>query len=50
LLANNAGGLVDTRGLTRDVGLKHVQHNHLAPFLLTNLLLLLDRVTGAPAG
>jgi NAD(P)-dependent dehydrogenase (short-subunit alcohol dehydrogenase family) len=43
VLANNAGGLVNTRGLTPDGHERTLQHNHLAPFLLTNLLL--DRLT-----
>jgi NAD(P)-dependent dehydrogenase (short-subunit alcohol dehydrogenase family) len=38
-LANNAGGLVSTRGLSADGFERTFQHNHLAPFLLTNLLL-----------
>jgi len=43
VLANNAGGLVSARGLTTDGHERTLQHNHLAPFLLTNLLL--DRLT-----
>ncbi|MET4704248.1 SDR family NAD(P)-dependent oxidoreductase [Frigoribacterium sp. UYMn621] len=39
VLANNAGGLVGTRGLSADGHERTFQHNHLAPFLLTNLLL-----------
>jgi NAD(P)-dependent dehydrogenase (short-subunit alcohol dehydrogenase family) len=39
VLANNAGGLVSERGLTADGHERTLQHNHLAPFLLTNLLL-----------
>jgi NAD(P)-dependent dehydrogenase (short-subunit alcohol dehydrogenase family) len=39
VLANNAGGLVSTRGLSADGHERTLQHNHLAPFLLTNLLL-----------
>jgi NAD(P)-dependent dehydrogenase (short-subunit alcohol dehydrogenase family) len=39
VLANNAGGLVSTRGLTPDGHERIFQHNHLAPFLLTQLLL-----------
>jgi NAD(P)-dependent dehydrogenase (short-subunit alcohol dehydrogenase family) len=39
VLANNAGGLVSTRALTADGNERGIQHNHLAPFLLTNLLL-----------
>ena len=38
-LANNAGGLTSERGLTADGHERNFQHNHLAPFLLTNLLL-----------
>jgi NAD(P)-dependent dehydrogenase (short-subunit alcohol dehydrogenase family) len=38
-LANNAGGLVGKRGTTADGHERTFQHNHLAPFLLTNLLL-----------
>jgi len=38
VLANNAGGLVGERGLTEDGHERTFQHNHLAPFLLTNLL------------
>jgi NAD(P)-dependent dehydrogenase (short-subunit alcohol dehydrogenase family) len=43
VLANNAGGLVSSRGLTVDGHERTLQHNHLAPFLLTTLLL--DRLT-----
>lgn len=43
VLANNAGGLVGKRGLSVDGYERTFQHNHLAPFLLTNLLL--DRLT-----
>ncbi|CAN5344604.1 SDR family oxidoreductase [soil metagenome] len=39
VLANNAGGLVSKRGLSADGHERTFQHNHLAPFLLTNLLL-----------
>lgn len=39
VLANNAGGLVPTRGVSADGFERTIQHNHLAPFLLTNLLL-----------
>jgi NAD(P)-dependent dehydrogenase (short-subunit alcohol dehydrogenase family) len=38
VLANNAGGLVHSRGLSADGHERTIQHNHLAPFLLTNLL------------
>lgn len=44
VLANNAGGLIHTRGLSEDGHERTLQHNHLAPFLLTNLLL--PRLTG----
>jgi NAD(P)-dependent dehydrogenase (short-subunit alcohol dehydrogenase family) len=39
VLANNAGGLVNVRGRSADGHERTIQHNHLAPFLLTNLLL-----------
>ena len=39
VLANNAGGLVHERGMTADGHERTIQHNHLAPFLLTQLLL-----------
>lgn len=39
VLANNAGGLIHRRGLSVDGHERTLQHNHLAPFLLTNLLL-----------
>jgi NAD(P)-dependent dehydrogenase (short-subunit alcohol dehydrogenase family) len=39
VLANNAGGLIHTRGVSADGHERTIQHNHLAPFLLTNLLL-----------
>ena len=39
VLANNAGGLVPKRGVSADGHERTIQHNHLAPFLLTNLLL-----------
>ncbi|MDO7881478.1 SDR family NAD(P)-dependent oxidoreductase [Salinibacterium soli] len=44
VLANNAGGLLHHRGLSKDGFERTIQHNHLAPFLLTNLLL--PRLTG----
>jgi NAD(P)-dependent dehydrogenase (short-subunit alcohol dehydrogenase family) len=47
VLANNAGGLVGKRGLTADGHERTFQHNHLAPFLLTNLLL--DRLIAGSA-
>ncbi|MCU1412700.1 MAG: short-chain dehydrogenase [Microbacteriaceae bacterium] len=39
VLANNAGGLVAKRATTVDGHERTFQHNHLAPFLLTSLLL-----------
>jgi NAD(P)-dependent dehydrogenase (short-subunit alcohol dehydrogenase family) len=39
VLANNAGGLMGAREVTTDGFEKTLQVNHLAPFLLTNLLL-----------
>lgn len=39
VLANNAGGLIHEKGLSADGFERTIQHNHLAPFLLTNLLL-----------
>ncbi|UFS60023.1 SDR family NAD(P)-dependent oxidoreductase [Subtercola endophyticus] len=39
VLANNAGGLVKKRALTVDGHERTIQSNHLAPFLLTTLLL-----------
>lgn len=39
VLANNAGGLVGKRDVSADGFERTLQHNHLAPFLLTNLLL-----------
>lgn len=39
VLANNAGGLVSKRAITSDGFERTFQSNHLAPFLLTNLLL-----------
>ena len=39
VLANNAGGLVHRRGRSEDGHERTIQHNHLAPFVLTNLLL-----------
>jgi NAD(P)-dependent dehydrogenase (short-subunit alcohol dehydrogenase family) len=47
VLANNAGGLVGRRGTTADGNERTFQHNHLAPFLLTNLLL--QRLTASNA-
>ncbi|MEF2978243.1 SDR family NAD(P)-dependent oxidoreductase [Subtercola sp. YIM 133946] len=50
VLANNAGGLVAKRALTVDGHERTIQSNHLAPFLLTNLLLprLLEGAATAP--
>jgi retinol dehydrogenase 14 len=48
VLINNAGGIFATRELTVDRIERTWAVNHLAPFLLTNLLL--DRLTAAPAG
>jgi NAD(P)-dependent dehydrogenase (short-subunit alcohol dehydrogenase family) len=45
VLANNAGGLVGERALSADGHERTIQHNHLAPFLLTNLLL--DRLVAS---
>ncbi|MHB1235687.1 MAG: SDR family NAD(P)-dependent oxidoreductase, partial [Microbacteriaceae bacterium] len=39
VLANNAGGLISKHALTVDGFERTFQSNHLAPFLLTNLLL-----------
>lgn len=39
VLANNAGGLIHQRGVSADGHERTLQHNHLAPFLLTKLLL-----------
>lgn len=39
VLANNAGGLIHRRGVSADGFERTIQLNHLAPFLLTNLLL-----------
>ncbi len=44
VLANNAGGMADGHTVTVDGFESTVQNNHLAPFLLTNLLL--DRLAG----
>ena len=48
VLLNNAGGVFAKRELTADGIEKTFATNHLAPFLLTNLLL--DLVKAAPAG
>ncbi|GAA4668563.1 SDR family NAD(P)-dependent oxidoreductase [Frondihabitans cladoniiphilus] len=52
VLANNAGGTFRDRTLTRDGYDITFQSNHLAPFLLTNLLLprLLETAGDSPAG
>lgn len=47
VLANNAGGLIHTRGLSADGHERTLQHNHLAPFLLTRLLLPMLESSGA---
>ena len=47
VLANNAGGLISTKGLSADGHERTLQHNHLAPFLLTTLLL--DRLVASEA-
>ena len=47
VLANNAGGLVGERALTEDGHERTFQHNHLAPFLLTTLLM--DRLVASRA-
>ncbi|MDF1479690.1 SDR family NAD(P)-dependent oxidoreductase [Leifsonia sp. H3M29-4] len=39
VLANNAGGMQSARALSVDGYERTLQHNHLAPFLLTNLLM-----------
>lgn len=50
VLANNAGGIVAKRALTVDGHERTIQSNHLAPFLLTNLLLprLVESAADAP--
>ena len=47
VLANNAGGVMGPRLLTVDGNERTVQVNHLAPFLLTTLLM--DRLTASSA-
>ncbi len=47
VLANNAGGVMGPRTMTQDGNEMTVQVNHLAPFLLTNLLM--DRLTTSNA-
>lgn len=47
VLANNAGGLVRRRAITADGFERTLQANHLAPFLLTNLLLPVLARSGA---
>ena len=39
VLANNAGGMQNVRRVSADGHERTLQHNHLAPFLLTNLLM-----------
>lgn len=50
VLANNAGGLVSQRSMTVDGHERTIQSNHLAPFLLTSLLLprLIENAADAP--
>jgi NAD(P)-dependent dehydrogenase (short-subunit alcohol dehydrogenase family) len=50
VLANNAGGLISHRTMTVDGHERTFQSNHLAPFLLTNLLLprLIENAADAP--
>jgi len=48
VLANNAGGIVPRRVLTQDGNELTFQVNHLAGFLLTNLLL--DRLRASAQG
>jgi NAD(P)-dependent dehydrogenase (short-subunit alcohol dehydrogenase family) len=48
VLANNAGGFFTGRNMSADGHEMTFQVNHLAPFLLANLLL--DRLTNAPEG
>jgi retinol dehydrogenase-12 len=48
VLINNAGAIFDRRGLTEDGIEKTFAVNHLAPFLLTNLII--DLVQAAPSG
>ncbi|MCG7210098.1 SDR family NAD(P)-dependent oxidoreductase [Streptomyces arenae] len=48
ILANNAGGMFTTRTVSPDGREMTFQVNHLAPFLLTNLLL--PRLTATPGG
>ncbi len=47
VLVNNAGGIFGDRTLTADGNERTLQINHLAPFLLTNLLLPELRANGA---
>ena len=47
VLANNAGGIMGDRKMTVDGNEKTFQVNHLAPFLLTSLLM--DRLVGSRA-
>jgi len=47
VLANNAGGIMGEREITADGFEKTLQVNHLAPFLLTNLLMDILTASGA---
>ena len=47
VLANNAGGIMGEREITTDGFEKTLQVNHLAPFLLTNLLMDVLTASGA---
>jgi len=47
VLANNAGGIIGTRGLSADGIERTWQHNVLAPFVLTNALLPTLRESGS---
>ena len=46
VLANNAGGMISSRGMTADGFERTIQANHFAPFLLTHLLLPRLRASG----
>jgi len=47
VLANNAGGLIHERGVSADGHERTLQHNHLAPFLLTSRLMPILQASGA---